>query len=62
MRRLYLGFFIISALMPALFADLELGLTDSGDFTSGDYVVIDSSGTVVSHSGAVNTTTSVGGG
>jgi hypothetical protein len=41
-------------MIPAAFADVELGLTDSGNFSSGDYIIISSTGTVVASHGSVN--------
>jgi hypothetical protein len=45
-------------LMLASSIGIELGITDSGNFTSGDYLVINSSGGIVSSGGNVNLTTS----
>jgi hypothetical protein len=52
MKLSFLGFL---CLVPSLFADVELCLTDTGSCSSGDFVVLDGTGAVISSGGSEST-------
>src|SRR5258708_6618191 len=56
MKRLLLAGLLSVFSMDLAFADNLLGLTDSGNFSSGDYIVIDQFGLVVAEGGSVSGT------